>query len=127
MEENKVHIRHILLFCFRKGRNAAQTRREICDVYGAEAVTPRMCQFWFNRFRNGKFDLEDSSRSGRPIKISDDQILELIKNNCHYTIREIGSRLNISHAAVAHRLKTLGMVKRADIWIPNELVERKLL
>jgi len=38
MEENKVHFRHLMLFYFRKGKNAAQTAKKICIVYGDSAV-----------------------------------------------------------------------------------------
>jgi len=29
MAENKEHFRHIMLFCFRKGKNASQTQKKI--------------------------------------------------------------------------------------------------
>jgi len=34
MAENKEHFRHIMLFYFRKGKNASQTQKKICAVYG---------------------------------------------------------------------------------------------
>ena len=32
-------IRHVMIFHYRKGYNASQTCREICAVYGEDAVT----------------------------------------------------------------------------------------
>ena len=34
MAENKEHFRHIMLYYFRKGKNASQTQKKICAVYG---------------------------------------------------------------------------------------------
>jgi len=45
-----------MLFYFRKGKNAAQTAKKICIVYGDSAVTESTVQKWF---RNGNFDLEE--------------------------------------------------------------------
>ncbi|PIO72304.1 hypothetical protein TELCIR_05772, partial [Teladorsagia circumcincta] len=41
MEDNRVHFRHLMLFFYRKGKNAIQTAREICEVYGDDAVGER--------------------------------------------------------------------------------------
>lgn len=123
----KTHFRHLLLFHFWKGKSAAETRREICDVYGAEAITSTICQFWFKRFRSGEFNLEDVDRPGRPTAIDDDKILQLIKNDRQLTTREISQSLNVTHATVANRLKKLGMVKKSDVWVPHELSERNLI
>ena len=44
MEEKKQHFRHIMLYYFKKGKNATETQKKICAVYGEGAVTDRMCQ-----------------------------------------------------------------------------------
>jgi len=44
MECKKEHFRHILLFYFRKGKNAAQTAKKLRDVYGDEALKERQCR-----------------------------------------------------------------------------------
>jgi len=41
MEENKVHFRHLMLFFYRKGKNATQAANKICAVYGEGAVGER--------------------------------------------------------------------------------------
>ncbi|GFT25303.1 mariner Mos1 transposase [Trichonephila clavipes] len=64
MESDKQHFRHILLFYYRKGKNAVQTRKKLTDVYGESVLTVRQCQNWFVKFRSGNFDVEDAPRSG---------------------------------------------------------------
>ena len=38
MENQKEHYRHILLFYFRKGKNASQAHKKLCAVYGDETL-----------------------------------------------------------------------------------------
>lgn len=125
MELIKIYVRHILLFLFRKDESAAKARREICNVYGAKTITRRICEYWFSRFRSGNFNIESSIYPGRPLAVEDEQILEMVKNNGHVKTREIAQRLGISHATAARRLKTLGMVSQADVWVPHELTDCK--
>jgi len=42
MEDNKVHFRHLMLFFYRKGKNATQAAK-IYAVYG-EAITERTAE-----------------------------------------------------------------------------------
>ena len=81
MEENKPHFQHIMLYYFKKGKNATETQEKICTVYGEEAVTDRTCQKWFAKFRAGDFSLDDAPRSGRPVEVDSDQIETLIVYN----------------------------------------------
>ena len=50
METLGGHFRHILLYYFRKGKNAVQPRENFYDVYGEKS---------FARFRSGDFNLKD--------------------------------------------------------------------
>ena len=48
MEENMQHFQHIMLYYFKKGKNASETeKKKICAVYGEGTVTDQMCQKWF--------------------------------------------------------------------------------
>jgi len=96
MEENKVHFRHLMLFYFRKGKNAAQTAKKICIVYGDSAVAESTVLKWFTRFRNDNFDLEDRERSDKPAVVDDDDQI-LIENNPRHTTRDIAEIFHISH------------------------------
>jgi len=42
MSENKEEIRYILKFYYKKGKNATQAAKKICDVYGYDAVSIRV-------------------------------------------------------------------------------------
>lgn len=123
MEDQTVHFRHILLYYFRKGKNARQACAKLRQVYGDNTLQERQCQRWFTKFRAGDFDLNDTPRSGRPIEVDDDKIKALIESNQRYTTREIAEILKIHHSTVHDHLKKLGYVNRLDIWVPHELKE----
>ena len=38
MEFDNAHLRHIILFLYRQGKNAAESTKEICSVYGNDVV-----------------------------------------------------------------------------------------
>jgi len=72
-------------FLFLQRKNATQTRKKICAVYGEDAVSEHVSQNWFAKFRAGDTTCEDRERSGRPLVVDDDQIKSLIESNPHYT------------------------------------------
>ena len=50
MEENMEHFQHIMLYYFKKSKNATETQKKIYAVYGEGAVTDQLCQKWFVKF-----------------------------------------------------------------------------
>ena len=127
MEEKKQHFWPIMLYCFKKGKNATETQKKICAVYGEGAVIDRTCQKWFAKFCAGDFLLDDAPRSGRPVEVDSDQIKTLIENNQCYTMQEIADILKISKSSVENHLHQVGYVNRFDVWVPYKLSEKHLL
>ena len=89
MEENMQHFWHIVLYYFNKGKNTTETHKKICAAYGEGAVTYRMCQKQFEKFRARDFPLDHVPRLGKPFEVDSNQIETLIENNQHYTMLEI--------------------------------------
>ena len=52
MEEDAQHFQYIMLYYFKKDKNATemQKKKKICAVYGEGAVTDQTCQKWFAKF-----------------------------------------------------------------------------
>ena len=44
--EKNVHFRHLLLFAFNRGFTAAKAARDICVVYGENAMAERTARYW---------------------------------------------------------------------------------
>lgn len=123
MERENEHYRHILLYYFRKGKNASQAYKKLYAVYGDKALKERQCRNWFVKFRSGDFSLKDNKRSGRAMDVDDNLIKSIIATNRHSTTREIAEKLNVSHTCIEKHLQQLGFSKKLDIWVPHELKE----
>ena len=100
MEYNNEHFRHILLFYFRKRKNATQTAEKLRDMYNEEALKDRQCRNWFDKFRSGDFSLKDEQRSGRPNEVDDDQIKAIIELDRHETVRETEEMLKVPKSSI---------------------------
>ena len=127
MEIPEGHFRHILLFYFRKGKNAAQAHQKLCGVYCDECLSERHCQNWFARFRSGNFDVKDEPRPGRSIVEKVDEILKNIEVDRHILSRYSVTELNIDHETVLNHLHKTGYQKKLDSWVPHELTVKNLM
>lgn len=127
MEDKKMHLRHVMLYYYKKGKNASQTCRKICSVYGDNVLAESTVRKWFVRFKSEIFDLKDKDRCGRPSIVDEDPIQNEIENDPHSTTRSIAETLQISHMSVGRHLKKLEYINRYDIWIPHNLNENQLM
>ncbi|KAH9501546.1 hypothetical protein DERF_012385 [Dermatophagoides farinae] len=116
---NKIHFRHIMLYYFRKGKRVGETKNKICSVYGDDAIAQRTVGRWFNRFKEGKFNLEDEERSGRPGSADDEKIKALLYENPRFSTRELGLFLGLSRSTVHEHLVKCGFTNRNDYWVPK--------
>ena len=65
MEEKNQHFQHIMLYYFKKGKNATEMKEKICAVYEEGVMTDWMCQKWFVKFGAGGFWLDNAPWSVR--------------------------------------------------------------
>ncbi|GFX67218.1 histone-lysine N-methyltransferase SETMAR [Trichonephila clavipes] len=126
MECDKQHFRHILLFYYRKGKNAVQARKKLTDEYGEGVLTVRQWQNRFPKFRFDNFDVEDALRSGRPVEADKDAVKALVDANRRITTREIGLRLNVSNSTVYDHLKGLGLSSKLNLLPDNTTINSEV-
>ena len=95
MEEN-THFSHIMLYYFKKGKNAIEMqKKDLCGVWrrccDRSNMSRVVCEVscW-------RFSLDDAPWAGRAVEVDSDQIKTLIENNQHYTLWEIADILKIS-------------------------------
>ena len=74
-------IRVLLLHEFRLGHKATEAANNICNTMGEDVLSTRTAQRWFNRFKNGNFELDDLPRSGRPMELDVDLLSQLIEED----------------------------------------------
>ncbi|EGI63841.1 Mariner Mos1 transposase [Acromyrmex echinatior] len=71
---NKGHLRELFpqmtlirlktIYFFNLKKSAAEAHRLLVEAYGEAALSERSCREWFQKFKNGEFDVEDKERSG---------------------------------------------------------------
>ena len=72
MYTQREYYRHILLFYFRNGKFAVQTRKN--GVYDEGCLTVSQCKRSFARFRFTNSNVQDAPHTGRPTTTDDDKI-----------------------------------------------------
>ncbi|GBP43043.1 Mariner Mos1 transposase [Eumeta japonica] len=56
----------------------AETHRLLVKVYNEAVLSEKTCREWFQKFKNGDFDVEGKDRSGRPKIYEDAELEELL-------------------------------------------------
>ncbi|GBN49183.1 Putative uncharacterized protein FLJ37770 [Araneus ventricosus] len=89
-------------FCFKLGRTATETHEMLVKV---DAVSEKCVFEWFKRFRDGKEDVEDGPRSGRPptSTTSDniERVRRMLADDRRLSLRMIAEELKISLDSVS--------------------------
>ncbi|EGI61978.1 Mariner Mos1 transposase [Acromyrmex echinatior] len=62
-EPNKRHLRELLIYFFNLKKSAVEAHRLLVEAHSEAALSERSCE-WFQKFKNGEFDVEDKERSG---------------------------------------------------------------
>ena len=99
----------LLLFYFRKSKNAVQARKKLWAVNG-DVLSERQCQNWFSKLRSGNLDLEDAPSSGWLIKADEDKIKALVDADRHIT-QEVAEKLKLSNSTVTIIWNALDLFK----------------
>lgn len=60
MSESNERIRYILKFYYKKGKNATQAAKKLCDIDAPNAMSVRVTQSRFKRFQFENFDGKDA-------------------------------------------------------------------
>jgi transposase len=126
MNLSRRQIRVLLFHEFRLGHKATEAANNICSTMGEDVLSICAAQHWFNRFKNGNFELEDLPRSGRPMELDVDLLTQLIEEDPRLTLRCLAEQLGSSHTAVEKHLNELGKTWKYRVWIPHELSPQQL-
>ena len=98
----------------------------LVEAYGEAALSERSCREWFQKFKNGEFDVEDKERSGRPKVYEDAELEALLDEDSCQTQEALALTLGVTQPAISHRLKSLGMIQKQGNWVPYELKPRNV-
>ncbi len=79
--DSNIHIRHIMLYHYQKGWKAAQSFRDLNELFGEGTISESQCREWFARFKFGDTSLEDKSGRGRPSDFEDQGLLAAVEED----------------------------------------------
>ena len=85
------------------------------EVYGEDVMSRTQIFEWHKRFKNGRKEVEDDPKSGRPsTSRTDDNIArvkQLVRNDRRLTVRMIGEKLGLNRESVRKILRGAGDAK----------------
>ncbi|CAK9829646.1 Histone-lysine N-methyltransferase SETMAR [Anthophora retusa] len=116
--DNHTHIRHIMLYHFEKGWKAAQSFRDLNELFGEVTISESRCREWFARFKSGDTSLEDKPGRGRSSDFDDQALLAAVEEDESLTTRMLAYNFNVDHSTIVRRLKKLGKVWKLAGWVP---------
>ena len=94
----------------------------------AVCLSQTSCYRWVDEFKNGREDITDEPRSGRPVDVSTPdtvaKVEKLIKSDRRLTIDDVAETLDISHGT-AHNIvhEKLAFNKVSARWVPKMLTD----
>lgn len=121
MDQEKLHIRHCMLYCFDRQLTGRSTSAEICNTYGEHCASKSTVENWFHLFRSGDRSLKDAPRSGRPSELDDEELDGLVRDDPRLSTRQLASHFGVSHTTIENHLHHLGKVLKSGVWVPHEL------
>ena len=87
-------------FSVRNEINYARTFEMLAVSFGESTISRTKVQLWYNRFKEGREDLNDNAYSGRSNTSTTDENIEagqkMILDNRQITIREVTDNVDIS-------------------------------
>ena len=70
----------------------SEIQHHICQVYGDNAMSDGMIRKWVRMFNEGRENLHDEARSGRPSLVNDDlvrKVNERVRDDRRFTISDL--------------------------------------
>ena len=113
--EKLEHFQHILLPEFNRGTKAAEAARNICTVYGGNAIGESTARKCFSRFKEDRFDISDTTRSGRPSGFDEGLLNTLIQNVPRHCTRELANVMNYDLSIIVRHLHSVDKVQKAGV------------
>lgn len=100
----RCEVRGVIRILLAKGSSAAEIHRELCLVYGPEVMSEKQVRKWYREFRNGRTNIHDERRSGRPSTRTNDivdQVNQKLRSYRRLTISGLANEFpNVARTSV---------------------------
>ena len=120
--EQRINLRFLVLL----GKTPTETFNSLQEVYGGATMSRTRIFEWHKRFREGREDVEDDPRSGRPTTSRTNEnverVREKVRSDRRLTVRMIADELNMNSERVWRIIREdLGMRKVFAKLVPRLL------
>ncbi|CAF2552799.1 unnamed protein product [Rotaria sp. Silwood2] len=110
------------------GINPKTIREELATALGSKAPSYPTVAEWTKRFREGREDVNDEPRSGRPVSELTDENIELVRevinNDPHSTYDDIIAETFLSYGTIERIIHDcLKMKKITSRWVSHQLTD----
>jgi [histone H3]-lysine36 N-dimethyltransferase SETMAR len=121
-------VRSVIRFLNAKNVKPAEIHRQLVEIYGVLVMSDGMVRKWVRQFNNGRTDVHDEARSGRPSVVNDGlvaQVNEKIRENRRFTIRMLSDEFPEISKTVLHEIVNnhLNYRKLCSRWVPKMLTD----
>lgn len=107
--DTKIEQRTVIKFLTKLGKTNAEMKDMLSQVYGEDTLSRSTLYEWSGRFREGREAVNDDAREGRPktarAPLVATKIKSTINEDRRQTLRDVASKINISHESVRTVLK----------------------
>lgn len=93
----------------------------MCENFGINIVSYDIVKVWFQTFISITFDTEDEPRSGHPIKVDCEQLLQIIVLNRNVSTYTIALELNVCQKTLVNDMKCINLTFKFNRLVPYEL------
>ncbi|XP_045149088.1 protein GVQW3 isoform X2 [Echinops telfairi] len=109
MSDRYLEQRISIKFCVKLHKSASETHHLLKEAYGDGAMSRARVFDWHKRFKEGREDVRDDARSGRPVthrtRENIRKVKELACSNRQLTVRMMAEELNLDKETVRLILK----------------------
>jgi len=78
MQEN-IEQRYAIKFCVKLNKSTTETFASLTEAYGDATLSRTMVFKWHKAFKEGRENVEDDPRSGRPVSSTNDQNVQVVR------------------------------------------------
>lgn len=122
--------RYAIKFCVKLNKTFTETQDLLKQAYGDEVLSRARIHAWHKAFKDGREDLEDEQRSGRPSTSKTDEdvdrVREFLNIDRRSSLREISEELNLTYYSVQQIVTgTLAMRKVCAKMVPKVLTDEQ--
>ncbi|GBM80130.1 hypothetical protein AVEN_265372-1 [Araneus ventricosus] len=121
-------VRSVIRFLNAKKVKPAEIHHQVVEIYGENVMTDGMVRKWVRQFNDGRTNVHDEARSGRPSVVEDGlvtKVNEKIRENRRFTILMLFDEFPQVSKTVLHEivLNRLNYRKLCSRWVPKMLTD----